>query len=728
VIAPARPARVPGRLPERAVGSRLQLCEAARVTQAETAPLAPPAAARRPHVIEAHGDARTDDWYWLKDRDNPEVIELLSSENEYTEQATARLQPLVDEIYETITSRVQLTDVTYPSPKGEWAYYTRTIEGKEHGIYCRRPAGAPVPDADPATDDPYETVVLDQNALAEGHDYLEIEASDISADQSFIAYGVDLTGGLRLTVSVKDIASGVLLPDVIDNASDVAFAGNDTIFYTRPDQAMRTYQVWRHTLGTDPASDQLVWEEPDESFFLDVATSKDGKYVLMRAKSRETAEWRLIPTARPDSEPRIVEPRRLNVAYDIEHHDGELLILSNVEGENFAVYRAPVDDPGRENWQVLVAHRDDVRVESLDVVDGLAIVEERGHATTAVRLVGLRPAESDDETRLIEAPEASCIYAAGNDDFAARAVRYYTTSLIQPRTLWSLDLGTGETSMLHEQPSPGYDASEYVTERRWAKSPDGTAVPVTLAWRLDRPEGPGPALVYGYGAYEVSTDPTFRHDRPIHPLLDKGFVYAIAHVRGGGELARQWFVDGRLANKPHSFQDFVAVAHYLVAEGWTTAPQVAAQGRSAGGLLMGASVNLDPAAFGCVVAEVPFVDCLTTMLDTSLPLTVIEREDWGDPLNDPAAYEVIKSYSPYDNIQAVPYPRMLVTTGLNDPLVNYAEPTKWVQALRAAHPDNASRVFLRVEMGAGHMGPSGRYHHWRERAFVMAFVVDALCG
>jgi oligopeptidase B len=687
--------------------------------------LSPPVAERRPHPIEAHGDVRNDDWYWVRDREDPAVLQLLESENAYTEQRTAHLEPLRESLYEAMLARVQLTDVTYPALKGPWAYYTRTIDGKEHGIVCRRPADAPLPTPDPTEHDPHESIVLDQNVMAEGHDYFEIESSDFTEDQRLVAYGVDLTGGLRLTVHIRDLETGEDLPELIENAQDVAFAGNDTLFYTRPDHAMRPHQVWRHRLGEETSDDKLVWEEPDESYFLGAHTTKDGKFVLLTAQSRETSECRMIPADEPDREPTIIEPRQQDVRYYVEHHLGELVILSNAEGENFVVYRTAVDNPGRANWRVQVAHRDDIRVESIDVLRGYLIIEERGHATTAIRLIRLGSGE-EQEPQIIEAPEAGSIFAAENADFESTQLRYYTTSLIMPRSLHNLDLGTGETTELHRQPAPGYDPAKYTTERRWAKSPDGTAVPVTLAWAIDRPAAPGPAFLYGYGSYEASMDPTFRSDRPIHQYLDRGFVYAIAHVRGGGELARKWFLDGRRENKPNSFLDFVAVAHYLVAEGWTTPDQLAASGRSAGGLLMGASVNLDPAAFGCVVAEVPFVDCLTTMLDTSIPLTVIEREDWGDPLNDVGAYSVIKSYSPYDNVKPVKYPRMLVTTGFNDPLVSYFEPTKWVQRLRAAHSDNPSRVYLKAELVAGHLGPSGRYHAWKDRAFVAAFVVDSV--
>jgi oligopeptidase B len=700
-------------------------------------PLAPPVAERRPTVLSAHGDSRVDDWYWLRDRDDAGVLALLEAENAYTASVTAHLEPLVDQLYSDMLAKIQLTDVSYPSPRGAYAYYSRTVEGLEHPIFCRRPSGSPLPDADPGREDEWETVLLDENQMAAGLDYFSIGDTAVSPDQRLLAYAVDVSGGERMTVRIRDIEAGTDLADEIENAYyGLAFAGNGTLFYTRPDDAMRPHQIWRHRLGADPSSDVLVWQEDDEHFFLRVGSTKDEEYILLGAASNVTAEWRLVPTSTPESEPIVIEPRRQGVTYAVEHHRGEILVLSNDDALNFAVHRAPAANPSRPNWRVLLPHREDVRIDGIDVVDGYLLIEERGHATTAIRLVPLALGGGSDSGgsggsgtlpgKVIEAPEAGVVFAADNPDFHATSIRFETTSLITPRTLHSYDLETARVQVLKRQPAPGYNPGKYLTERRWAKSVDGTEIPVTLAWAADRPGGPGPCLLNGYGSYEISTDPTYRVDRPIHPLLDRGFVYAIAHVRGGGEMGRRWYLDGKLANKTHSFEDFVAVGRYLVAEGLTSPEQLAAVGGSAGGLLMGASANLAPELFAGIIAEVPFVDCLTTMLDPTLPLTVIEQEEWGDPIADRDAYTLIKSYAPYDNVRPVRYPKILVTSGLNDPRVGFFEPTKWVQKLRAAHPDNPSRILLRMELVAGHSGPSGRYQAWKKRAFLLAFVLDAV--
>ncbi len=695
----------------------------------------PPVAPRRRAEITAHGDTRTDDWLWLRNREDPAVLELLADENAHTISATESLRPLIDELYQETLEKIQLTDVSYPAPRGAWAYYSRTEEGKEHAVMCRRPTWAPLPDADPSREDEYETVLLDENEMAAGLDYFAVEATALSHDQALLAYAVDTDGGERLTVRIRDIEAGVDLGDVIEDAYyGLAFARDRTLFYVRPDRAMRPYQIWRHVLGTDCELDALVWEEPDEHFFLDVGETKDGSFVVLRAASNLTAEVRLVAADRPHLAPVTVAPRRHAVMYSVEHLNGTLLILSNDGAENFRLFRARLDALSRDRWQLLLPHRDDVRLESIDVVDGCVLVEERGHATTSIRIVPLtRPGDAAEAAaglpgRVIEAPEAGCVFLAQNLDIHASEVRFNVTSLIMPLTLHSFDLATGSTVVLHRQPAPGYDPGSYVTERRWATARDGTKVPITLAWARKRPHGPGPCLLYGYGSYEISSDPTFRTNRPTYPLLDRGVVFAIAHVRGGGELGRHWYLDGKLANKPNTFEDFVAAGRYLIEEGWTSAEQLAALGGSAGGLLMGAAANIAPDLFACVVAEVPFVDCLTTMLDPTLPLTVIEQEEWGDPVANEDDYWLIKSYAPYDNVKAVRYPRVLATSGLNDPRVGYFEPAKWVQKLRAAHLDNAApgHVLLKMDLSSGHSGPSGRYQLWEKWAFVMAFVLESV--
>lgn len=685
----------------------------------------PPVAERRPHRIVAHGDVRIDDWYWVRDRDDPDLMPLLEAENAFTEAATSHLEGLSATIYGEILSHTQLTDVTYPAPRGEWAYYTRTIGALEYPIECRRPRAAPLPHvADTVPADPDEQVVLDENALAEGLSYLDVGDRELSPDQRLLAYAVDTTGGELMTVRIRDLARGTDLPDEIEGAYyGLAFATDNTLFYVRPqEKTMRPHQVWRHRLGTPRAEDELVYEEPDERFDVLLRTSKDGTLILIASTSTSTSEWHSLPTDDPSSAPRLVVERRTGVLYELEHRQGELVILANDEAVNFALYAAPLDSPGRENWRTLRSGREDVLLESLDVIADHLLLAERGHATTTVRILDPDGAE----VGLIDAPDAGTVALADNIEFETTRVRYTTTTLVDPPALYELDLATDETTLLRRQPVPGYDPDEYESARRWATAPDGTEVPLTLVWRRDRPTGPGPALLHGYGAYGSSSDPEFPCGRPIHPLLDRGVLFAIAHVRGGEELGRGWYLDGRLENKHHSFEDFVAAAHFLVAEGYTTAPELAAHGGSAGGLLMGASVNLDPTAFGAVVAAVPFVDVVTTMLDPSIPLTAHEWEEWGDPIGSREAYEWMKAYSPYDNVAPGRYPAMLVTAGISDPRVGYFEPVKWVQKLRAADPDGAWRILLRIELSAGHFGPSGRYEGWRKWAFEAAFILDAI--
>jgi len=707
---------------------------------AQASALAPtraaPVADRRRHVVSAHGDDRVDDWYWLRDRDDPAVMALLRAESAYAEAVTAPLGTLAEVINASIVSRVQLNDVSCPRTKGPWAYYLRTVDGLEHAIVCRRPVGSPPPDPDPSVHDPFEVVVLDENALAAEHDYLWVADTALSPSQRLWAYAADLTGSELMTVRVRDIEQGRDLADTLEGAYfGLAFADDDTLFYVRPDDAMRGHQGWRHVMGSDPAEDRLIWQEDDERFELSLGATKDGAYVVLVAESTSTSECRLVRSEAPASEGPVSLGRRAGVKYSLEHHRGSLLVLSNEGGANFELSCGHLGPSGLEDVQVLVPHRPDVRLADLDVIDGYAIVTERGHATTSIRVLPLGGTSSARDDReadwrlpgtLLGAPPAGTITLDGNLDFDASEVRYRSTTLVAPPTTHAFEPRTAMTMVVHRSPAPGFEPADYQTEVRWATSADGTRVPLTLAWHRGRPEGPGPCLLYGYGAYEASSDPAYEEDWPLHPLLDRGVLYAIAHVRGGGELGRQWYEDGRLDRKHHSFDDFVACARFLRDEGWTTAGQLAAEGLSAGGLLMGASVNLDPDLFAAVVAEVPFVDCVTTMLDPTLPLTVPEQEEWGDPVADRDAYEWIKAYSPYDNVQPRRYPRMLVTTGVNDPRVMYFEPAKWVQKLRAAHPDNSERVLLQVEFASGHHGPSGRYHAWRQRASVLAFVLDAI--
>ncbi|MGH8985150.1 MAG: S9 family peptidase [Acidimicrobiia bacterium] len=692
--------------------------------------LSPPVAPRRPRTLLAHGDERVDDWYWLRERDDPEVRAYLEAENAYTQAVGAATAELRGRLYDEIVGRVQETDVSAPVSKGPFEYFTRTIEQEQYAAHCRRPAGtAGLPDAfAPPGSAVGEHVVLDENALASGHEYFALGGFSVSPDHALLAYSTDVTGGERYELRFRDLTTDADLPDVVPDVYYGLAWANDcqTIFYTRPDEAMRPWQIWRHVLGTVPADDILVRQEDDDRYYASVERARTGRFVVLTFGSKLTTEVWLVDSDDPEAPARLVEPRAQGVEYHIEHHGSaahgdRLYVLTNADGaENFKLMVAPATSPGRAAWGEVVAHRADVRLEDVDAFAGHLVVSERAEGLE--RLAVHRFADGDVHT--IEMPEP--VYSAGvgpNLEFDTTTLRYAYSSLATPASAYDYDLDARTTTLVKRQPvRGGYDPDVYETERLWATAPDGTRVPISLVHQrgLAR-DGQAPLLLYGYGSYEVSIDPTFSSVRL--SLLERGFVWAIAHVRGGGELGRHWYDDGKLARKSNTFTDFIACAEHLVAEGYTSPERLVARGGSAGGLLIGAVVNARLDLFGTVVAEVPFVDCLTTILDETLPLTVTEWEEWGNPVADLDIYELMKSYSPYDNVEPKAYPALLVTGGLNDPRVQYWEPAKWVAKLRATKTDDRP-LLLKMEMGAGHGGPSGRYDAWRDEAFVLAFVLD----
>lgn len=705
----------------------------------------PPTAPRRPTVLRAHGDERVDDWWWLRQRDDPAVIAHLEAENAYTDAMTAELAPLRQALFAEIVARIKETDLSVPVRKGPFAYYARTAEGQQYAIHCRRPAGAAEPAGSepggpevpegPAEPPPDEEVLLDENVEAFGHDYFSLGSSAVSPDHRLLAYASDTSGAERFRLRVRDLETGADLPEVIeDTYYSLAWAKDAaTVFYVRPDDAMRPYQLWRHRVGTPAASDVCLYTEPDERFFLQVGTTKDERYVVMELSSQLTTEVHLLDAERPEDDLTVVAPRRHGVEYEVEHFAGQLLIVTNDEAPNFRLVIAPVGRPGAESWRELLPYDPSVRLQGIDVFARHLVLYERAGGLRRIRVADLGddPAaalgpEGLDPARLHVVPQAEAVstsYGGPNPEFFSSTLRYEYTSLVTPRSVYDYDLSRRQATLRKRQPVlGGYEAGHYRTERTWADA-SGVAVPVSLVFRegVER-DGSAPALLYGYGAYEASVDPTFSSLRL--SLLDRGFVVALAHVRGGGELGRPWYEDGKLMHKRHTFADFIACGEHLVAEGWTSPERLVARGGSAGGMLMGVVANEAPALFRAIVAEVPFVDCLTTMLDDTLPLTVTEWEEWGNPKDDPEAYGYMKSYSPYDNVVAQAYPRLLVTAGLNDPRVGYWEPAKWVAKLRAAAPNTS--VLLKCELGAGHHGPSGRYHAWEEEAFVLSFILEAV--
>ncbi|MDP9075223.1 MAG: S9 family peptidase [Actinomycetota bacterium] len=696
----------------------------------------PPLAPRRPKLLAAHGDRREDDWYWLQDREDLEVLAYLQAENDFTEAALAGTEALRQTLYQQIRSRIKESDVSAPARRGRWWYYGRTVEGQQYGVHCRRSdpgraLGAAEVLVAAERDEPGEQVLLDENKAAAHSDYFALGVFDISRDQTCLAYAVDLTGAERYMLRFRDLATGVDLADQIDDVtySSAWSADGRVFFYVRPDAALRPWQVWRHQLGQPAERDELVFQEDDDRFFVGVGSTRSDRYVMVATESKVTSEVHVLDASRPTEPLRVIEPRRQGVEYSVDHADlgpgvGDVfLILTNAGGaENFALMRAPAGDPGRANWQTVLAHRPEVRLESVDCFAGHYVVAERADGLERIRVIRL----SDGDDTVIDQPEPVYSLSGGaNLEWEATSLRFGYTSLVTPSSAIEYDVDTRARVVIKQQAVlGGYDPVAYQTDRLWAEGGDGVLVPISLVHRRDRAiDGTAPCLLYGYGAYEITIDPTFSSVRL--NLLDRGFVFAIAHVRGGGELGRGWYEDGKLLHKRNTFTDFIACAEHLIGRGYTNPGRLAIRGGSAGGLLMGAVTNMRPDLWRAVVAEVPFVDVLTTLQDPSLPLTVTEWEEWGDPVDDPEAYRNIKSYSPYDNVEAVEYPAMYVTGGLNDPRVGFWEPAKWVAKLRALRGDDHLLV-LKTEMDAGHGGPSGRYDAWKDEAQVQAFILTAL--
>jgi oligopeptidase B len=690
----------------------------------ETVPV-PPVAKRLPAERTHHGDTVVDAYAWLADKEDPDTVGYLRAENEYTEAATAHLAPLREAVFDEIKRRTQETDLSVPVRKGEFWYYTRTVEGQQYGIHCRRAVrdgevdppetgnGAPLDG---------EQVLLDGNQLAEGHDFFSMGTFDISPDGRWLAYSVDFAGDERFTLRIKDLATGDLLPDEIPDTfyGSAWSADASTLFYLTVDEAWRPYRVWRHRVGG--TGDEIVYEETDERFWVGVELTRSQRFIQIDAHSSVTSEVRLVPADDPTAAPRLVAPRRQGVEYQVEHdHTGaRLLILHNDGAEDFALAWTPVTEPGE--WRSLIPHQPGVRLAGVDAFAGQLVVSLRRDGLTGLRVLPVGGEPYD-----IRFPEP--IYRvglAGNPEYETGSLRLQYASLVTPDSVYDYQLASRELVLRKRTPvlgDPDYEAGDYEQHREWAVAPDGTRVPISLVCRKGAlADGPAPCVLYGYGSYEASMDPWFAIPRL--SLLDRGVVFAVAHIRGGGELGRRWYEEGKLLAKKNTFTDFVACAEHLGAAGWTATDRLVARGGSAGGLLMGAVANLAPAGFAGIVAQVPFVDPLTSILDPSLPLTVTEWEEWGNPLESPEVYAYMKSYAPYENVSHLSYPPILAVTSLNDTRVRYVEPAKWIARLRATAP--AGSYLLKTEMEAGHGGRSGRYDAWKEEAFVLAWILDRL--
>jgi oligopeptidase B len=684
------------------------------------APDSPPIVRQVPTERTFHGDTVTDEYSWLADKENPETIAYLEAENTWTAQATAHLEDLRSALFDETKRRTLETDLSVPSRRGGYWYYTRTEEGKQYGIQCRVPV-RPGQNDPPSTDTPGEEVLLDGNVLAEGKEFLALGTFDVTPDGTRLAYSTDFAGDERFTLRVKDLTTGEALADEVPNTfyGSAWSADGATLFYLTVDDAWRPYRVWRHTLGTPASDDVLVYEESDERFWVGVELTRSEKFILIDVHSKVTSEVRVIPSNTPAAEPVVIAPRRQGVEYTVEHHGHRFLILHNDNAEDFALSYTSADAPG--DWVELIPHRPGTRLESVDAFQRHVVLSVRTDGLTGLRVLG----DGSTDTYDMAFPEPLySVGLAGNPEYDTTSVRIGYASMVTPDSVYDVDLVTRQMTLRKQRPVlGGYRPEDYEQFREWAVADDGTKVPISIVARTGVPrDGTAPLVLYGYGSYETSIDPYF--SIPRLSLLDRGVVFAIAHVRGGGEMGRRWYDQGKMLTKRNTFTDFVACAQALVKASWTASDRLVARGGSAGGLLMGAIANLAPEEFAGIVAEVPFVDPLTSILDPSLPLTVIEWEEWGNPLESPEVYAYMKSYSPYENVGKLRYPRILAVTSLNDTRVLYHEPAKWIARLRAVAPDG--RYLLKTEMGAGHAGPSGRYDSWKEEAFVNAWVLEVL--
>jgi len=692
-----------------------------------TAPVAP----KRPVPRTHHGDTFDDPYEWLRAKDDPEVIALLEAENAHADAVLAPLEPLRERIFHEIKGRVRETDLSVPSRKGDWWYYGRTVEGKQYGIQCRAPIASPddwsPPILSPDVDVPGEQILLDSNVEAEGHEFFSLGSFDVSTDGSRMLWAVDVTGDERYTIRVRDLLTGETLPDVIEGAFGGAqfLPDGRHLVYTTVDDAWRPNRVWLHRVGAaDTSGDVELYGDDDERYWVGAGVTRSDRFLVVESGSSITSEVSIIDAADPLAAPRVVWPRREGVEYGVDHAviDGEdwLYIVHNDGALDFELVRAPLADPTAT--EVVLPHEPGRRLLDIDCFRDFAVVEYRREGLPRVALLDYA---TGDVTELEFPDPLYAVGTSGNAEWAPPVIRLGYGSFTTPGTVYEYEIATGELHLRKQaEVLGGYEPDDYDQARLWVPASDGTRIPVSLVWKrsFGAPgEAPRPVHLYGYGSYEHSIDPGFSIARLSE--LDRGVLFAVAHVRGGGELGRQWYEDGKLRSKRNTFTDFVDVARFLAAEGYTTPDRIVAEGGSAGGLLMGAVANLAPDAFAGILADVPFVDALTTILDPSLPLTVIEWDEWGDPLHDPEVYAYMKSYTPYENVrEGVSYPRILAMTSLNDTRVLYVEPAKWVQRLREVGAD----ALLKCEMVAGHGGVSGRYNSWRERAYQLAWILDVL--
>ena len=675
--------------------------------------LVPPQAQKIARELTIHNDTRIDNYFWLRDRDNPEVIEYLNAENAYKAAILQHTEKLQKKLFKEIVGRIKQTDISVPYKDNGYFYYVRYEKGKEYPIYCRKQESLDAP----------EQIMLNVNDMAKGHDFYQVVGLSVSEDNKFLAFGVDTVSRRKYTVHFKNLETGEIMADAIPNTSGGAVwaKDNQTLFYVTKDSTLRPYKIFRHILNTDPAEDVEVYHETDNTFNTYVYKSKSKRFIFIVSGSTLSSEYRFLEANAPDGAFQIFNPRERDHEYSIEHFQDKFYIVTNWNAKNFRLMETPVDKTTDFNWKEVIPHRDDVLLEDIEVFKDYLVVGERKEGLRQIRVID----QLDQSEHYLDFGEpAYTAYTSINPEFDTELLRYGYTSMTTPNSTFDYNMKTKEKTLLKQEEVLGdFDPQNYQTERLYAIADDSTKIPISLVYRKGLvKDGNNPLLLYGYGSYGASMDATFSSVRL--SLIDRGFVYALAHIRGGQEMGRQWYEDGKLLKKKNTFTDFIDCGEFLIAEKFTNSDKMFAMGGSAGGLLIGAVINMRPDLFKGVIAGVPWVDVVTTMLDESIPLTTSEYDEWGNP-NIKEYYDYMLSYSPYDNVEPKDYPNMLVTTGLHDSQVQYWEPAKWVAKLRELKTDD-NILLLHTEMKAGHGGKSGRFERFKETAMEYAFMLDLL--
>jgi len=682
-----------------------------------------PTAEFREHVHTEHGVERPDPYYWMRNREDEAVIRYVEAENAYTEAHTQHLADFRKTLYDEMLGRIQETDLSAPVRRGNYWYYTRTEEGQSYPIYCRKLG---------SVEHGEEEVLLDVNLLGAEHEYVKIGAFTVSPDHNLLAYSIDTNGRELFDLRIKDLRTDEHLPDLIPDIDTGATwaTDNQTLLYNVLDDALRPYQVRRHRLGTPVDQDVVAYQEDDDKFRVGSWRTRSDAYLVIGSFSTLTTELRIIDAAAPESEAIVLAPRHEGLRYSVAHHGDWLYIVTNDSDDengkhnddaiNYKLVRAPITSPTREQWAEVIPHRAEVQVVDVDTFANHLVLTEREGGLSHLRVIDLNDPVKDYRVPLQE--PAYDLWGGNNPEFETNQFRFGYSSLITPSSTFEVNMETGEQVLLKQKPVlGGFDRDAYVSQRVTATAADGTAIPVSIVHRKDLVlDGQRPTLLYGYGSYGINIDPSFNSNRL--SLLDRGVVFAIAHIRGSSTMGRPWYENGKFLHKRNTFTDFINAAEYLIEAGYTNPNKLCVQGGSAGGLLIGATINMRPELFHAAVAQVPFVDVVTTMLDDSIPLTANEWEEWGNPA-DKTYFDYMLSYSPYDNVAEQDYPHLLITSGLNDPRVQYWEPTKWTARLRMRKTDN-NQLLLKTNMGAGHFAKSGRYGYLEDIAFVYAFLLD----